>query len=186
MSSIRIVSALLLFNSLTLLPGKGDAAQHRPKPTISTYTNNVCGFEFTRVKNWKVTVEHQPRSSRRCELIVTFSRRAVGKPTEKHSVLLTMEDKDYQSAIDDNGFEKQDSQWLATPPEEIHGTTWVGLKAITSVRCYGEQGYEGMGEGIVALLNDKARKSAFVDAGECQNFDEAGLELFLKFFEFLH
>ena len=66
------------------------------------------------------------------------------------------------------------------------GGTWVGLKANTLVGCFDQSGYIGLGEAPGAVLNNKATKSALIDAGECEGADSAGLDLLLKSFEFVH
>lgn len=77
-------------------------------------------------------------------------------------------------------------QGALSPAEEIRGANWVGLKASTLAGCFDDNGYAGLGEAPRAVLNDKAKRSAFVHAGQCVDADEAGLDLFLKFLEFVH
>jgi hypothetical protein len=54
------------------------------------------------------------------------------------------------------------------------------------VGCFDDNGYHGVGEAPGAVLNDKAKKSALIDAGECETADHDALDIFLQSFEFVH
>jgi hypothetical protein len=193
MRFVRVLPLLLLLHTPGLIARGKRVPPNDPKLTTATYRNQECGFELTRLGYWVVTVERGPHSSGPCDLTVTLSRHSPDNSTEKHSITVLTVDKDYESALRDSGFVEKDGGWAAegrqgtlSPAEEIHGATWVGLKATTLVGCFDQSGYIGLGEAPGAVLNNKATKSALIDAGECEDADSAGLDLLLKSFEFVH
>ena len=193
MTSSLILLAILLLHPVSA-SGQGSAAapEKTEKPAASPYINQECGFELTRVADWRVTVKPNPHSRGSCDLVVTLSQTSTDKSVEKHSINVLIVDKDYESAIRYAGLVQKDGLWQTQgrqgmPAAEIHGETWIGLNAPTMVGCFDEHGYAGLGQVPGAVLNNKAKKSALIDTGdECDTADDVGFDLFLKSFEFVH
>jgi hypothetical protein len=70
---------------------------------------------------------------------------------------------------------------------EIRGANWVGMSMLDGpARCFGDLGYEGMGERPTAELHGRAgKRGAELDGGECEDSDVEGIELLLPTFEFI-
>jgi hypothetical protein len=192
MTAGGILLAILLFHPASASGQGNGSPEKKEKPAASRYINQECGFELTRLADWKVTVKPNPHPRGSCDLVVTLSQTSTDKSLEKHSINVLIVDKDYESAIRSAGLVQKDGLWQTEgrqswPAEEIHGETWIGLNAPTMVGCFDEHGYAGLGQAPSAVLNNKAKKSALIDTGdECDTADDVGFDLFLKSFEFVH
>jgi hypothetical protein len=168
--------------------------QRAPSPKSVAYIDLKCGFKFTFSSLWTVTRESIPLASDSCDYRIIFTRKASNGLLIRHHVEVSVFDCEFEGFEKDENYEFRDGVWHRdrgmagkADAHEIRGINWVGMSMLDGpARCFGNEGYEGIGDRPTAeLFGQTIKRAAELDGGECEDSDEEGIQLMLPNFEFI-
>lgn len=193
--------ALLLYCGCAICGAQSQAGQSEAGKTSAVdargnrvYLDPKCGFKFTYRRIWTVTTERLPKSTDACEYRIIFQGRASKGPLIRHHVDISVSDHQFDGLEKEENLKFEDGVWYQergiagnAMGHAIRGINWVGLNMPQGpARCFGTEGYEGMGDRPTAtLFGVTLKRIAELDGGECENADTDGIELLLPTFEFI-
>jgi hypothetical protein len=156
----------------------------------ATYHNAKCGFSFSYPAIYTLkSVPDAPSKADdpRCGLRLLFMQGS----KIKHTISLHWEQSSFDEAAALIGVEKSANGWVPSSEfltqgkaHEISGPGWKGLSFEFAARCYGSDGYEGMGEAVLGFANAGDR-TLIIDGGQCERSDFDAYEWIVKSLKFL-
>ena len=160
----------------------------------ATYIDLKCGFKFTYSRMWTVTRGSPASYESPCDYRILFTRKTPRGSLIRHRVNVSVYDSDFEGFEKDENYALENGTWRRDRGVEgrvvalpIIGVNWIGMSMLDGpARCFGKNGYEGMGDRPTADLHQQSlRRAVELDGGECEKADEEGIKLMLATFEFL-
>ncbi len=139
-----------------------------------TYANKKLGFsfEYPSAYTMREVPDETDTSGRR------FTLQFLRKGKIEQVLGFQLNSSSFEESTEAAGLAKSKEGWedsYGSPADEISGRSWRGLSISSVTRCFGDNGYEGMGD-VVKAFASSGSKTLWIDGGECDRLNDEALK----------
>ncbi len=150
-----------------------------PLAVAQTYRSNACSVTLKVPKGW--TLEHyenQRPPDHLCDGFRLLPKASLEEIKRKgdyqvYALDISIVGMKLERSAQEAGFTKEEGRWVLpssltsdkTRAHPISGHGWRGIKVQSSDRCYNNDGYEGLCDLFVAVVNDGHERSVILTGG---------------------